>query len=64
MLSSEAIRIIFIKKSEQLSTLKELFLISKLMLVNIRKMFHGTKFVEGLESGALPDTTSIGQCSK
>jgi hypothetical protein len=63
MLSSEEIRIIFIKKLEQLSTLKELFLISKLILVDIRKMVHGTKFVEGLESGALPDT-SIGQCSK
>ena len=27
-------------------------------------MFRGTKFTEGLESSALPDTTSIGQCSK
>jgi len=30
------------------------------MLVSIRKMFRGTKFTEG----ALPDTTSIGKCSK
>ena len=31
------------------------------MLVNMRKMFRETKFVKGLESSALPDTTSIGQ---
>ena len=44
--------------------LKSCLLISKLMLVSIRKMFRGTKFTEGLESSALPDTTSIGQCSE
>jgi len=27
-------------------------------------MSRGTKFVEGLGSSALPETTAIGQCSK
>ena len=64
MLSSEATRILFTKDIESIVKSERVVLISKLMLVNIRKMFHGTNSIAGLESSALPDTTAIGQCSK
>lgn len=64
MLSSEAARILFTKDIESIVKSERVVLISKLMLVNIRKMFRGTIFIAGLESSVLPDTTAIGQCSK
>ena len=64
MLSSEATRMLFTKDIESIVNSERVVLISKLMLVNIRKMFRGTIFIAGLESSAIPDTTAIGQCSK
>ena len=64
MLSSEATRMLFTKDIESIVKSERVVLISKLMLVNIRKMFRGTQFIVGLESSAIPDTTAIGQCSK
>ena len=64
MLSSEATRVLFTKDIETIVNSERVVLISKLMLVNIRKMFRRTNSIVGLESSALPDTTTIGQCSK
>ena len=60
MLCSEATRMLFTKDIETIVNSERVVLISKLVLVNNRKMFRGTKFVVGLESSALPDTTAIG----
>jgi hypothetical protein len=64
MLPSEATRVIFTKDIEIIVNSERVVLISKLMLVNIRRMFRRTKSIVGLDSSALPDTTAIGQCSK
>lgn len=62
MLSSEATRVLFTKDIETIVNSEKVVLISKLMLVNIRRM-RRTKSIVGLDSSALPDTTAIGQCS-